>query len=411
MPNCQDKKPQGKLRTLKLLCVAALLACAAALAQSAPQRPYVVLVSLDGFRYDYAEKYGAKSLLTIRSEGAYAKALIPSFPSVTFSNHLSIITGLYPEHHGIVMNHFYDPARNAEYSNSKNAPDGSWYHGKPLWVLAEQQKVKAASMFWPASDAEIDGIRPSYWFPYDGSVPDDRRVQQVLDWLKLPEAQRPHFITLYFSDVDTAGHNYGPDSAEVRDAVARVDAAIGHLWQGIQETSLPVDLIVVSDHGMQAVSGTINLSDYADLSKVRVINEGPFALIYAPDKTIAADTYRALKGRNPDFDVYWRNETPKRLHYRENPRSGDILVLMNKPMALITNPPPKTLNPGRHGYDPARFETMRGIFYAIGPNVRPHMQIEPFVNVNIYPFIAEILRLRVTTPIDGQQKVLQPIYR
>jgi alkaline phosphatase D len=397
---------QSDPRTLlRLICLALLFACASAFAQS--QKPYVVLVSLDGFRYDYAEKYQAKNILAIRDAGSSAKALIPCFPSVTFSNHLSIITGLYPEHHGIVMNHFYDPARNAEYSNSKTAPDGSWYSGKPLWVLAEQQKVKAASMFWPASDAEIEGIRPSYWFPYDGSVPDEKRVQQVLDWLKLPEAERPHFITLYFSDVDTAGHNYGPDSDQARQAVGVVDAMVGHLWQGIQETSLPVDLIVVSDHGMQAVSGTINLSDYADLSKVRVINEGPFALIYGRDPKI----YNALKGKNPDFDVWWRNETPKRLHYRENPRSGDILVLMNKPKALINDPPPRTLNPGRHGYDPARFETMRGIFYAIGPNVRTRTQIEPFVNINIYPLIAEILGLKITAPIDGSIKVLQPIYR
>jgi alkaline phosphatase D len=404
MPNCRAKQsPQ----ILKLVCLAALLACAAAFAQSPRPKPYVILVSLDGFRYDYAEKYQAKNLLAIRDAGASAKALIPSFPSVTFSNHLSIITGLYPEHHGIVMNRFYDPARDAEYSNSKTAPDGSWYSGKPLWVLAEQQHVKSASMFWPASDAEIDGTRPSYWSPYDGAFPDEQRVQRALDWLKLPEAERPHFITVYFSDVDTAGHNYGPDSEEVRHAVGKLDAMVGNLWRGIKDTSLPVDLIVVSDHGMQSVSGTINLSDYADLSKVRVINEGPFAMIYAHDQNI----YNALKNKSPDFDVYWRTETPKHLHFNENPRSGDILVLLNKPMSLINNPPPQTLNPGRHGFDPDHFETMRGIFYAIGPNIRPHTKIKPFVNVNIYPFIAEILGLKITKPIDGRQKVLQPIYR
>ncbi len=235
------------LQTLKLIWLASLFACAAARAQSAPQTPYVVLVSIDGFRYDYAEKYQAKEILAIRDAGASAKALIPCFPSVTFANHLSIITGLYPEHHGIVMNHFYDPARNAEYSNSRTAADGSWYDGKPVWVLAEQQKVKAASMFWPGSDAEIQGVRPSYWFPYDGAVPDEERVKRVLDWLKLPESERPHFITLYFSDVDTAGHNFGPDSAEVRQAVGKVDGLAGRLWEGLQASHLPVDL----DHGFR----------------------------------------------------------------------------------------------------------------------------------------------------------------
>ena len=390
---------------LKLLVLAALLACSAF-----AQKPYLVLVSIDGFRYDYADKYHPANIDAIRTEGAQAKGLIPCFPSVTFANHLSIITGLYPEHHGIVMNDFYDAKRDATYSMNKTATDGTWYDGKPFWVLAEEQKVKTASMFWPGSDAEIDGVRPTYWSPYDGKVTDEDRVNRVLGWLKLPEAERPHFITLYFSDVDTAGHNFGPESAELQAAVAKVDGLIGTLRKGLDATSLPVDLLLVSDHGMQAVNGTVNLNDYADLSKVRVINEGPFALIYSPDKKLLKTTYDALKGRNPDFDVYWRSEIPKDLHYRDNPRDGDILVLLNKPEALITTPQ-RRLNPGRHGYDPARFETMRGIFYAIGPNIKPRTQIAPFLNVNIYPFMAEILGLKITSPIDGSVKVLHPIYR
>jgi alkaline phosphatase D len=167
-------------------------------------------------------------------------------------------------------------------------------------------------MFWPMSDAEIAGVRPSYWVPYDERLPDDRRVAKVLEWLKMPESQRPHFITLYFSDVDSAGHSFGPDSPETGKAVERVDKLVGDLWAGIQAIPLPVNAIVLSDHGMQAVEGFVNLSDYADLSKVRVVTEGPLALIYAPDAPAAERVYASLKGKSPKFDVYRRQETPGR---------------------------------------------------------------------------------------------------
>jgi predicted AlkP superfamily pyrophosphatase or phosphodiesterase len=238
----------GRLRFARLLIVAALLACGLA-GQPAKPRPYVVLVSLDGFRYDYAERYLATNLLEIGKAGAAAKGLIPVFPSLTFPNHVSIVTGLYPEHHGIVENGFYDPARKEFYGVGARSRDASWYRAKPLWVLAEEQRVKAASMFWPSTDAEILGIRPSYWKVYDSGFPNDQRVAQVLDWLKLPEDQRPHFITVYFGDVDAAGHRFGPESTEAGEAVRRIDKLVGDLWKGIQALHLPVNLIVVSDHG------------------------------------------------------------------------------------------------------------------------------------------------------------------
>src|SRR5580692_7026552 len=164
-------------------------------------KPYVVLVSLDGFRYDYATKYGAKNLRAMAARGASApEGMLPSYPSVTFPNHYEIVTGLYPDHHGIVANAFYDPARRESYSytNPKTTGDGSWYSGTPLWVLAEKQGMRTASFFWPTSDAEIQGKRPSYYVaPYDESIPDEKRVEQVLAWLRLPVEKRPHFIALY----------------------------------------------------------------------------------------------------------------------------------------------------------------------------------------------------------------------
>ena len=377
--------------------------------QQEAQRPYVVLVSLDGFRYDYAERYGAVNLLALAKAGASAE-MIPSFPTITFPNHISIVTGLYPEHHGIVANRFFDTARKQEYTMAK-ATDGTWYRAKPLWVLAEEQGVKSAAMFWPTSDAEIDGVRPSFWSLYDGKVPDEERVARVLGWLKLPEKDRPHFITLYFSDTDSAGHKYGPESPETETAAHRVDGLIGGLWKEIQGLGLPVNLIVVSDHGMQRVDGVVNLSDYADLSKVRVESGGPFALIYAPDQAIAEQTYSALKGKSPKFEVYRRRETPARWHYSDNERIGDLVVMANDATLLMTAPPKGEIEKGAHGYDADKFRTMHAIFYAAGPNVRAGVRLEPFENVEILPFIAKILGLRTPDGLDGSGKALEPALR
>ena len=387
------------------------LRAVAADAQPPAPFPYVVMVSLDGFRHDYAERYQAKNLLAMRDAGASARSMIPTFPSLTFPNHYSIITGLYPEHHGIVSNNFYDPARDAEYSLKKTAADGSWYSGKPLWVLAEEQQIKTAAMFWPGSEAEIGGVRPSYWLPYDDNFPDEQRVDRVIGWLKLPENQRPHFITLYFSDVDTAGHKFGPESAQTAAAVQKVDGLMGSLRQGIAATGLPVNLIVVSDHGMQLTNGYVNLSDYLDLTKLHVATDGPLALLYAPDQRTAKTVYAALKGKSPRFDVYWRKDTPAAWHFRENPRAGDVVLMVRDNGVVVKHAPTRPLNKGAHGFDPGKYETMRSIFYAAGPNIREHVQVPPFENVHIYPFVAELMGLKITSKIDGSAKVLHGIYR
>src|SRR5271156_2881881 len=235
-------------------------------------KPYVILVSLDGFRYDYTTKYSAPNIVALGARGAGAPdGMIPSYPSVTFPNHYTLVTGLYPEHHGIVANAFYDPARKQIYSYRDPAAevDGTWYGGTPLWVLAEQQGMRSACFFWPGSEADIQGVRPTYYMKYDQKYPDDKRVDQVLAWLKLPAEQRPHFITLYMSDVDGAGHSHGPDSAEVAEAVAKVDKEIGRLAAGVAELKLPVDLVVLADHGMTKVDGEwTNLDQYFDKSLI-----------------------------------------------------------------------------------------------------------------------------------------------
>src|SRR5579862_6682706 len=297
-------------------------------------KPYVLLVSLDGFRWDYAQKYGAKNLLAIAAHGASApQGMIPSYPSVTFPNHLSIVTGLYPEHHGIVANVFYDSAMKDRYAYNdphKNI-EGKWYGGVPLWSLAEQQGMRSATFFWPGAEAEIAGERPSYYIKYDGTIPDAARVDQVLAWLNLPAEQRPHFLTLYYDIVDHNGHQYGPESKEVEDAVHQIDAVIGRLMAGISSLKLRVDVIVVSDHGMATVEGDwINLDKFADLSGFETAG----SLLYAPNEEAAERVYKQLKGASEKFSVYRQKDVPANLHYNSNPREGDPVVIPNGPYEI-----------------------------------------------------------------------------
>jgi predicted AlkP superfamily pyrophosphatase or phosphodiesterase len=378
------------------------------------EKPYILLVSLDGFRYDYAERYGAKNIQALAIQGASApEGMIPVYPSLTFPNHYSIVTGLYPEHHGIVAMSFYDPRRKQQYAFNDPAAnsDGSWYGGIPLWSLAEKQGMRSACFFWPGSEAEIAGERPSYYLRFDDHFPDEARIQQVVAWLHLPAAQRPHFITLYYSNVDHAGHEFGPDSPQTAEAVRHVDALVGMLEAKLNDLALPIDLFVVSDHGMENIAGHwVDLDHFADLATFQT--EG--MLLYSSSERDAEKAYEHLKGASDKFVVYRRRDVPKSLHYDENERGGDPVVVATGPYAIrahATNPldtVPK--NKGGHGYDPQQFKTMRAIFYAIGPDIRPNTTVPAFENVNIYPLIATILGLD-TTPTDGDLKVLAPILR
>jgi len=373
---------------------------------------YVVLVSIDGFRYDYAKLYGATHLDAVAREGATAPdGMLPAFPSVTFPNHYTLVTGLYPEHHGIVAMSFYDPQRKERYAfnDPKTVTDGSWYRGVPLWSLAEKQGMRAACFFWPGSEAEIAGARPSYYMKYDDKVPDEERVDQVVDWLKLPEAKRPHFVTLYFSEVDHAGHEYGPDAPETRAAVRHVDSVIGTLHAHLAKLHLPIDLVVVSDHGMATEQGGwIDLDQYVDFTGVETAG----SLMYPDSEQEAAKLYAKLRIVSNKFKVYRRDRMPAELDYTGEPRIGDPVVVATGPYSIrvhgradsTRDHPP---NKGVHGYDPGSVPEMRAIFYAEGPDIRKGTRLKSFENVNVYPFLAEILGLDAPA-IDGSAAVLEP---
>lgn len=380
-------------------------------------KPYVILVSLDGFRYDYAKKYHAEHLLALAAEGASApEGMLPAYPSITFPNHYTIVTGLYPEHHGIVANNFYDPARKETYSyhDSKAVGDGTWYGGTPLWVLAEQQGMRSASFFWVGSEADIQGVRPTYYLKFDGRFPNPKRVEQVLAWLRLPPEQRPHMITLYFSDTDSAGHRYGPDSPQVADAVHELDGEIGKLMDGLKEIKLPVDLIVLADHGMVKVEGPpVHLWQYGfDPSLFSpIIGLG----LYPKSDADAQKAYEAMRGKSDKFAVYRRAEVPGYLHFDSNPREGDPVVVPNGPYFLTADADPDAPEHpvGAHGFDATRMPEMKALFVAAGPDIRHGVVLPPFENVNVYPLVAKILGLDITKlktgAIDGKLGVLEGI--
>ncbi|HEX4066797.1 MAG TPA: ectonucleotide pyrophosphatase/phosphodiesterase [Acidobacteriaceae bacterium] len=370
---------------------------------------YVVLVSLDGFRYDYAKKYGAKHLLAIGARGASVPAgMIPAYPSLTFPNHYTLVTGLYPEHHGIVGNQFYDPARKERYSytDPKTNADGSWYGGTPLWSLAEKEGMRSACFFWPGSEAEIAGERPSYYLHYDAKFPDEKRIDQVVAWLKLPAEQRPHFITLYYADVDHAGHTFGPDSAQTAEAVKYVDALMGTLETDLKALHLPVDLIVVSDHGMEKIEGGwIDLDSYAPLDGFMAVGDS----LYAPSEQAANFAYQKLKAADGAFMVYRRDNVPAELHFNSNPREGDPVIVARGPYAIRVKAPAdredRAPTVGNHGFDPWMMPNMKAVFYAEGPDIRAGVVLKPFENVNVYPLIVKILGLE-SPPVDGSLGVL-----
>jgi predicted AlkP superfamily pyrophosphatase or phosphodiesterase len=384
--------------------------------------PYVLLISFDGFRFDYAEKFDAPNFKSLMKSGSYAEGLIPSFPSKTLPNHYSIVTGLYPGKHGLVDNSFFDPDRNEffEMRNRDRVTDPYYYSGTPLWKLARSQGIKSASMFWVGSELTPQELRPDYYHPYQESVHDSTRIQQVFQWLKLPEKDRPHFITLYFSYPDHEGHQFGPASEETRRAVLKADRTLEIIMKGIHDIDLPINVIVISDHGMEElkthpdtyifINEIINRND----TTVRVSNSGTHAHIYLQDVTKVDSIYNVLKRGRKNYSVYRQKDFPHHWHYR-TPRAGDLVITANAGRYLVEHERKTFIANvkvgnlfGTHGYDPEEVNNMKGIFYAAGPNIKAGKKIPAFNNVHIYPLIAEILGLKAPAT-DGDIKILAEI--
>lgn len=368
------------------------------------QERYVVLVSMDGFRWDYPTMYHTPNLDKIAKRGVKAHSLIPSFPSVTFPNHYTIATGLYPDHHGLVHNNFYDDSLKLSYSisNRKVVEDPRFYGGEPIWNTAGRQGLKTASYFWVGSETMVNGKQPDYWKRYDQKVDNGSRIDTVAKWLSLPENARPRLVLLYFSEPDHTGHLYGPHSPETNKTVVYMDSLMGVLYSKLMTTPVnkSIDLIIVSDHGMSAVSEEKNivLDQFVPKTWCRQI-EGynPFYMIQ-PEAGYDDSVYNAL-GKVAHLKVWKKNEIPAHLNYGSNSRIFPVVVLADSSYSLTWSFK-RIEKGGAHGYD-IRNTDMHGIFYAVGPDFKKDMQFPSFQNIHIYDLIAGLLKI-TPAPNDGK---------
>lgn len=377
-------------RAAAFLFALALAACASSPGPSA--QPVTILISIDGFRTDYLDRGATPVMAKLAREGVRG-SMRPSFPSVTFPNHYALITGKTPDHNGIVYNSMEDKARpGVTFSMSPTvASDPYWWsQATPLWVSAERQGVKTGTMFWPGSDYELQGVRPSKWRLFDEDMPSFARVDQLLGWMDGPDA--PRLLTLYFDIVDTAGHNYGPDAPETVSATAEVDASIGRLVDGLRGRGIAANLVIVADHGMAALSEDkiMDMPKLVPPDVARVLWGGATAGVY-PLAGKQAEAERALLGRKDHGECWRKGEMPARFGYGTNPRVPPIVCLADMGWRYRTWTPRPGDKPslGGHGYDPDSSE-MAAVFIANGPAFKAGARLGKFPNVSVYPLLAKL---------------------
>jgi len=367
---------------------------------AAPARP-LILVSIDGYRADYLDRGHSPVLAALAAGGVRAKGMRPVFPSLTYPNHYTLATGLYPDQHGVVNNTMHDPVLgNFSPSNRAANTDGRWWdRAEPIWVTAQKQGLRTASVFYPGTQAEIRGVRPAYWQLFDSSVPPDDRVDQVLTWLDLPPDQRPRFVSLYFEQVDVAGHNYGPDSLQVDEAMVTVDAALGRLVAGLRQRNVfdTTNLIILSDHGMSASSPErmVLLDSIVDVEHIEltssIVNAG-----INPKPGYAAEVERALLAPHPHVRCWKKESLPGRFHYGHNERIPAIVCVTEDGWMVSTAATEaKRMHPllGEHGYDNDE-PKMRALFVAHGPSFKQHLTVPVFDNINVYALVAKLMGVK-----------------
>lgn len=390
-----------------LLCLCLIWGCSSTRTGVANQQnvkqPIIILISLDGFRSDYLKTMEVPTLQKLAQNGVQAEWMKPVFPSLTFPNHYSIVTGLYPAEHGIIGNNIYDPEFKAQFSlaNKEENTKARWWGGEPIWNTAEKQGVKAACFFWPGSEADVNGMRPSFWKPYNNDEPYRNRVDTVLSWLDLPAVRKPHLITLYFSKTDVMGHSYGPASDSVRAAAKYVDGYINQLVQGVEKRNLQnqVNFIVVSDHGMDALSTErVNfLDDYINPDWASRTLWGEVTHFFVKPGKIDSLLAGFNSKPHPHFQVFKKSETPERWHFRDNRRIGDVVVVAEEAWYNTTRSnfqkQKNSLIKGAHGWDNDEVN-MRAIFLAKGPAFAVGKTVPSFENVNVYKLICTILGLQ-----------------
>ena len=390
---------------------------------TATRMPVTILISIDGFRPDYLDRGATPALARLAAEGVVG-AMRPAFPSKTFPNHWTLVTGLVPDRHGIVGNTMEDSRRPGELFKLTTNDPFWWNAAEPIWVTAERAGIRTATEFWPGANvawgstagADRHGItaggsRPGDWHAFDANINDEARVDAVLDWMRRPEATRPRFVTLYFDQVDSAGHDEGPGGAGVTQAAAAVDAAIGRLTAGLAALNQPANIVIVSDHGMSATSSerVIALDRIADPADFRTVETGPYASLQ-PQPGHEAALARALLKPHAHMTCWTKATIPARLRYGTNPRVPAYLCLADDGWQVRPSAPTASFAGGEHGYDNA-LASMRAVFIANGPAFRPGRRLAPFDNVAVAPLLRDLIGLPPGRGLDGSDAPFRTVLR
>jgi len=375
----------------------------------AGEKPYVLLISFDGFRWDYLDRGLSPNIEKFYNDGIRAMSLQPCFPSKTFPNHYSIITGMYPENHGIISNYFKDIKRNQVYrlGDSAQVRNSEWYLGEAFWETAERNRIKTASYFWPGSEVHLSYRHPSYFMEYNQQTPYKDRVDGVINWLKLPKEKRPHFITLYFEDTDNTGHDFGPDSKEVNESIVRLDNIVKYLDESLKSINFrdSINIIIVSDHGMTSTpkEKIINIESIVPDFGCKFIEPGPVMKIECDINKIEA-VYQKLKQNKNHYRVFRREDVPDYFHYSKNPFISPIIIVADLGYSLVDNRTMKRSvekwSLGNHGFD-NHASDMHGIFVANGSMFRKNYKTGSVLNIDIYPLLCKIFDIFPRANIDG----------
>ncbi len=391
----------------------------------------VILLSIDGFSQEYLKKYQPKNILSLAKNGTQAKGLIPVFPTKTFPNHLSLVTGVYPAKHGIVHNKFYHRKLNKNYTLGAGKNNSAWLTATPIWTKAEQHNLTSAIYFWPESETQNQGLLPSYFFPYQHNTPNIQRVDQIIHWLKLPEDKRPHFIAAYFSTIDDAGHHYGVDSKELVTEIQAIDTLIGQLVARINnDTNVNANIILVSDHGMTPINQLATINWQALLlpfKKSKIINGQTQLYVYEENQTVLDAIQKHLanfKGIQHElsdnklvqpFTVKVKGEYPTHWHFDQLTNDQGIDVI---PDMVINAKAPYTfidekshVGAATHGFDHQLTSDMTAIFIASGPDIKQNLIIESFENIHVYSLLENLLHLPLSVNVDSDSSVLMKIIK
>ena len=342
--------------------------------------PYTLVLSIDGFRYDYPDLFDLKFLKKIRSLSSSQRSLAPVFPSKTFPNHFSMVTGLYPDEHGIVGNFFYNKERKKFYSIKDKASkiDPLWYEAEPIWNALEKKNVLTASYYWPMSDVFIDGIRPHYVRAWDEdsskSNNEKAKLDQVFEWLSLPPRERPHLVFAYISTIDEIGHHNSPESEEIKYNLKEFDSYLESFYEKLKTLSFPLNIIICSDHGMATIKqeNIFFLDELIHLAEdIKIAVSGSLAHLYFDKEEEKEEAYKNLKKKQSEkFTPYLKEELPDQYHLKKSKNSGDLILVVNYPYYLMKERVPTPRGGGDHGYDPNTLKDMHGIYYSLGEDIK-----------------------------------------